>query len=84
MTLNNKITMEDCYDRGFLMCFEQLKKKYLSRKTFCSLQHRSFLGASLGAEMRSLVFTDIGELIYEGNSCKFISKKYCFWLNNGP
>ena len=95
MTLDNKILdiwhvkgihhLEDCFDKGLLMSFEHLKRKYsLPNQTFfCYLQIRSFLRANLGPEMILPVMNDIEKFLYEGNTCKFISKMYHLLMNKG-
>jgi len=71
MTLDNKILetwhdggsqhLEDCFDKGCLMFFEERKRKYdLSRRTFfCYLQLRSFLRTNLGPKMTLPVLTNV-------------------------
>lgn len=95
MTLDNKILdiwhhkgiqhLEDCFDKGLLMSFEHLKRKYnLSNQTFfCYLQIRSFLRANLGPEMILPVMNEVEKFPYEGNTCKFISKTYRLLMNKG-
>ena len=96
MTLNNKILetwhdrgiqhLEDCFDKGRLMSFEELKRKYdLSNRTFfCYLQLRFFLRTNLGPEMILPVLTNVEKMLHEGNVCKFISKMYSMLLNECP
>lgn len=96
MTLNNKILetlhlkgiyrLEDCYERGLLMSFEQLTDKYdLSNKTFfCYLQLSSFLRTTLGHDMALPVLNDVERILLEGNICKFISGMYTLLLNKSP
>lgn len=86
LTVNNKILetwnqngiriLEDCFEKGSLMTFEQLKGKYnLSNKTFfCYLQLLSFLSSRKNTVLPNL--TELEKLLHNGELCKFISKVY--------
>lgn len=47
--------LEECYENGHLMTFEQLEKNGLSKYTlFCFLQLQSFLWAHIGKKKKAL------------------------------
>ncbi len=78
--------LEDCYENGSLMSFEDLRKKYdlSNRNFFCYLQLISFLKTSLGPTMTLPTLSDLERLLHEGNAPRLISKVYCLLMNDAP
>lgn len=78
--------LEDCYENGSLIYFEDLRRKYdlPNRSFFCYLQLRSFLKTTLGPKMTLPALSDLERLLLEGNSLRLISKLYFLLMEGAP